>query len=179
MKKWLLMLLSIMLIVAMALSMAACGGKDKDDDDEEDYDMDSIAGEWEAKIDLGELSGLDFSLNATVKLVCDEDGTYTITMDSDDILAAVEDNIDDLIEAVLEQTGMDMSVDEFLEEADMDRDEFIDLMAEELEAYEINESGEYTYEDEVLTIDGEEVECKYTGDKLTFEIEGIEFKFTR
>lgn len=178
MKKWLLMLLSIMLIVAMALSMAACGSGSKDDD-EEDYDMDSIAGEWEAKIDLGELSGMDFKLEVTVKLDCDEDGTYTITMDSDDILAAVEDNIDEIIEAALEQTGMDMSVDEFLDEAGMDRDEFIDMMAEELEYYEINESGEYTYEDEVLTIDGEEVECKYTGDKLTFEIEGIEFKFTR
>ena len=47
------------------------------------------------------------------------------------------------------------------------------------ELKDMNESGEYTYEDDVLTMDGDEVDFELKGNTLTLEVEGMEVKFTR
>ena len=43
----------------------------------------------------------------------------------------------------------------------------------------MNESGEYTFEDGVLTLDGDEVDFELKGNTLTLEVEGMDVKFTR
>jgi hypothetical protein len=178
MKKWLLMLLSILLIAAMALSFAACGDNDKDDDDEKGsaskkYDKDSIVGEWEGTVDYTELLGVHFEMLADVDCEFNEDGTCTIIIDAESMIKSMKKAGNTAIEDILAEAGMDMTPEEFLEMSGMTADEFFEMMLEEMAIEDTTMDCEYSYEDGVLILDGEEYDCEYTGEELSFDMDGM------
>ncbi len=177
MKKFLALLLALVMVFALA----ACGGNG--DDSGKGDKKEGIVGAWTFTYEMdGEDMGLE-DYKGTVDLVCnvefDKDGTCVCTMDMD----AMEDVFDDLrkdmvdymVEMLYDELGKDdaeeyceeefgMSCKEYCEE---NIDQIVDEMMAEFE--DLEEEGAYTYEDGVLELDGEELECKINGDKMTIE----------
>ena len=183
-------LISLLLCLVMILSvMTACGGDDKSSSDT------GIVGTWEANVklsdyeDMGDLGEMEEYLDLdkmvigfTLKLTAD--GEYELTVNSKSIDKLVDvmcDGMEDYMKAVAKDAGMsysDMlnalgcsSIKDFLDQAGM-LDEFEQIK-------EQTEDGEYTWEDGVLTMDGDEVDASLKGNTLTIEREGIEFVFKR
>ncbi len=125
------------------------------------------------------LEGYEGTMDLVFNVEFDKDGTCVCTMDMD----AMEDVVDDvrkdwvdyMVEMLYDELGKDeadeyceeefgMSCEEYCEET---IDEVMDEMMAEFE--DLEEESEYTYEDGVLELDGDELECKIKGDKMTIE----------
>lgn len=187
-------LISLLLCLVMILGvMTACGSSDKSS--AEGGSKTGIVGTWKANMklaeygDMGDMSGMEEYIDVdklaiTVTMKFTADGEYKLTVDDSSIDKLVDvmcDGMEDYMKDMAEAYGMSYkdllsamgvkSIREFLEEEGM-MDEFEDLK-------DMNESGEYTFEDGVLTLDGEEVDFELKGNTLTLEVEGMDVKFTR
>lgn len=185
-------LISLLLCLVMILGvMTACG----DSGSSKGSAGNGIVGTWKANMklaeygDLGDMGGMEEYINVdklaiTVTMKFTADGEYKLTVDNSSIEKLVDvmcDGLEDYMKDMAKAYGMsykDMlsalgvsSIREFLEEEGM-MDEFEDLK-------DMNESGEYTFEDGVLTLDGDEVDFELKGNTLILEIEGMDVKFTR
>ncbi len=183
-------LISLLLCLVMILSvMTACGGDDKSSSGT------GIVGTWEANVklsdyeDMGDLGEMEEYLDLdkmvigfTLKLTAD--GEYKLTVNSKSIDKLVDvmcDGMEDYMKAAAKEYGMsykDMlkalgcsSIKDFLDQAGL-LDQFEQIKGQ-------TESGEYTWEDGVLTMDGDEVDAILRGNTLTIEREGIKFVFKR
>lgn len=192
-------LISLLLCLVMILSvMTACGGKDdggSNDGGSKTPAKTGIVDTWKATLklseygDMGDLSEMEEyidvdKLTITVTLKFTDDGEYTLAVDDKSIDKLVDvmcDGMEGYLKDMAKEFGMSYkemlemmgasSIREFLESEGL-MDEFEDLK-------DMNESGEYTWEDGVLTIDGDEVDAKLKGNTLTLEIDGMEVEFTR
>ena len=135
-----------------------------------------ITGSWAADVDmteyLNEMLSEDEEIgqfltldNFTIKLLAEfkEDGTYTMAGDPESAQAAMDSlkeqlkgALTDYLQAMIDESGMDTTVEELLTEADMTMD---DLMAEMDEAYsaedlvgDLNTEGKYLFEDGKLAL---------------------------
>ena len=187
-------LISLLLCLVMILGvMTACGSSDKSG--AEGGGKTGIVGTWKANLklaeygDMGDMGGMEeyidvdkLAISVTMKFTAD--GEYKLTVDDSSIDKLVDvmcDGMEDYMKDMAKQFGMsydDMldamgvkSIRELLEDEGM-MDEFEDLK-------DMNESGEYTFEDGVLTLDGDEVDFELKGNTLTLEVEGMDVKFTR
>lgn len=197
-------LISLLLCLVMILSvMTACGGKDdggsnnggSNDDGSKAPAKTGIVDTWTATLklseygDMGDLGEMEEyidvdKLSITVTLKFDKNGEYELAVDDKSIDKLVDvmcDGMEDYLKDMAKEFGMSYnemlemmgasSIREFLEDQGL-MDDFEDLK-------DMNESGEYTWEDGVLTIDGDEVDAELKGNTLTLEIEGMEVDFTR
>lgn len=200
----LLVLLLTLSLAFMATACSSDSDKDDDDDDkksstsqkkddEEDEDEDeevSIVGKWEAELDvadmvnaamedeLGAELGKTFS-NLPVTLTMEFDKKEVeITMSADGLEDKIKKQMPNVLKAVLEtmleESGMDMSIDEFLEAQGMDMDEFIEEAMSEMDMSEItdsfNNSTTYSYEldgKKLYTFEDEKDEDEYMEIKLS------------
>ncbi len=185
MKKLLALLLAVVMIFCL---MTACGKDEDDDDDDKGSTKSGVVGTWKATVsaaDMGEdmedLEGMEEyidldDVSMVVYLTFDKDGTYELTADRDSLEKMMKSLMQGMFDAMAKEFGMSTSdllssqgvssIDELITDDDLD-----DLMDE------MHETGEYTYEDGVLTIDGEEAELK--GNTLTLEQDGVTIKFKR
>ena len=144
MKKILSLTLTALLLAAL---LAGCGGAGGGAAEEK-----GITGSWAADVDmteyLNEMLSEDEEIgqfltldNFTIKLLAEfkEDGTYTMAGDPESAQAAMDSlkeqlkgALTDYLQAMIDESGMDTTVEELLTEADMTMD---DLMAEMDEAY--------------------------------------------
>ena len=187
-------LISLLLCLVMILGvMTACGSSDKSG--AEGGSKTGIVGTWKANMklaeygDMGDMSGMEEYIDVdklaiTVTMKFTADGEYKLTVDDSSIDKLVDvmcDGMEDYMKDMAKAYGMSYkdllsamgvkSIRELLEEEGM-MDEFEDLK-------DMNESGEYTFEDGVLTLDGDEVDFELKGNTLTLEVEGMDVKFTR
>ena len=187
-------LISLLLCLVMILGvMTACGSSDKSGS--EGGSKTGIVGTWKANMklaeygDMGDMSGMEEYIDVdklaiTVTMKFTADGEYKLTVDDSSIDKLVDvmcDGMEDYMKDMAKAYGMSYkdllsamgvkSIRELLEEEGM-MDEFEDLK-------DMNESGEYTFEDGVLTLDGDEVDVELKGNTLTREVEGMDVKFTR
>ena len=151
MKKILSLTLTALLLAAL---LAGCGGAGGG----AQY-LNDLLGEEE---EIGQYLTLD---NFTIKLLAEfkEDGTYTMAGDPESAQAAMDSlkeqlkgALTDYLQAMIDESGMDTTVEELLTEADMTMD---DLMAEMDEAYnaedlvgDLNTEGKYLFEDGKLAL---------------------------
>ena len=161
MKKILSLTLTALLLAAL---LAGCGGAGGGAAEEK-----VITGSWAADVDMteylneiGQFLTLD---NFTIKLLAEfkEDGTYTMAGDPESAQAAMDSlkeqlkgALTDYLQAMIDESGMDTTVEELLKEADMTME---DLMAEMDEAYsaedlvgDLNTEGKYLFEDGKLAL---------------------------
>ena len=168
MKKILSLTLTALLLAAL---LAGCGGAGGGAAEEK-----GITGSWAADVDmteyLNEMLSEDEEIgqfltldNFTIKLLAEfkEDGTYTMAGDPESAQAAMDSlkeqlkgALTDYLQAMIDESGMDTTVEELLTEADMTMD---DLMAEMDEAYsaedlvgDLNPEGKYLFEDGKLAL---------------------------
>ncbi len=180
-------LIALLLCLVMVLGLMA--GCDKEDGESGGKKDTGIVGEWKATVkasdmeDAMELEGLDAyvdldDVSMTVYATFDKDGTYEFSADKKSVEKMMITLMEGMIKGMAEEYGM--SEKEMLElmEVDSVKDLITDENLDDL-LDEMNEGGEYTYEDGVLTIDGEEVEFELKGDTLTIEEDGVEMKFKR
>lgn len=188
-------LISLLLCLVMILGvMTACGSSDKSSA-EGGSGKTGIVGTWKANMklaeygDMGDMSGMEEYIDVdklaiTVTMKFTADGKYKLTVDESSIDKLVDvmcDGLEDYMKDMAKEMGMSYkdllsaigvkSIRELLEGEGM-MDEFEDLK-------DMNESGEYTFEDGVLTLDGDEVDFELKGNTLTLEVEGMDVKFTR
>ncbi len=128
---------SLVLVLAMAVTLAGCA-----------TDKDQLIGEWVGTVDYAEM--VDESLKEglgdeladyfeisefviTVNLEFKEDGTYTMEMDEDALedtfdtfRSDLEDGLVSYFEELLKDEGLDMSVEELLEQENTTMDELMD-----------------------------------------------------
>lgn len=228
MKKLLSLLLVLVLTLSLAFMATACSSSDDDDDDdddkktstsqkaddEEEEDEVTIVGKWEAELDMADLindmledemgAELDKkfkNLDVTIVMEFDKD-EVELSMEATGIEKAIKKQMPDILTAVytamLEEQGMDMTVDELLESQDMTMDELVEEAMSEMDFDEIEsslndfETSKYELDgDKLYTFDDEKdedeyVEIKLTSKKLVFEsfstddmpefMEGLEFK---
>ena len=197
MKKILSLTLAALLLVAL---LAGCGGAGGGAAEEK-----GITGSWAADVDmteylnklLGEEEELSQYLtleNFTIKLLAEfkDDGTYTMACDPASADAAMDGLKEQTKDAMLrymqdmiDESGMDTTVEDLLAESGMTMD---DLMAEMDEAYsaedlvgDLNMEGKYVYEEGKLalsnSLDEEADIAEYEpvsleGDTLTLTGEG-------
>lgn len=188
MKKLISLLLCLVMILGL---MTACGG----DKNNGGSAKTGIVGTWKANVklaeygDMGDMSGMEEYIDVdklaiTVTMKFTADGKYKLTVDESSIDKLVDvmcDGLEDYMKDMAKEMGMSYkdllnamgvkSIRELLEGEGM-MDEFEDLK-------DMNESGEYTFEDGVLTLDGDEVDFELKGNTLTLEVEGMDVKFTR
>ena len=168
MKKILSLTLTALLLAAL---LAGCGGAGGGAAEEK-----GITGSWAADVDmteyLNEMLSEDEEIgqfltldNFTIKLLAEfkEDGTYTMAGDPESAQAAMDSlkeqlkgALTDYLQAMIDESGMDTTVEELLTEAEMTMD---DLMAEMDEAYsaedlvgDLNAEGKYLFEDGKLAL---------------------------
>lgn len=142
-------------LVMVAVCLVGCGKSDAK----------RIIGEWRATVDMGEQMGIDGSCEATYILTFDEK-EVKVGVDTDAFSEKLSELMRDLLNEQMES--------ENLTEADVEAtlgmtfDELIsttvDSAIEEMEAQLEDTSGEYTIEDGVLTIDGEESDYEFVSD---------------
>lgn len=186
-------LISLLLCLVMILGvMTACGDSN---DDGASGGKGGIVGTWKANLsleeygELGDLGEMEEYIDVDklvigVNLKFNTNGTYKLTVDEKSIDKLVDvmcDGMDDYVKDVASAYGMTYkemlsalgasNIREFLEDAGM-MEAFDELK-------EMNESGEYTFEDGILTLDGDDVDFELEGNTLYLEIEGMEVKFTR
>ena len=148
-------LISLLLCLVMILGvMTACGSSDKSS--AEGGSKTGIVGTWKANMklaeygDMGDMGGMEEYIDVDKLAIT---VTMKFTADGEYKLAVDDSSIEKLV----------------------------DVMCDGLEDYmkDMNESGEYTFEDGVLTLDGDEVDFELKGNTLTLEVEGMDVKFTR
>lgn len=181
MKKWIALLLSLVLAIGM---LAGCGNSKGD----------SIVGTWEAEVDfaefltesmaseLGEMASYFEFKDLTLKLVLtfDEDGAYTLSGDKasaeklfDKLIEQLKPGMVSYLEDQLKAAGAEMSVEDMLAASGMTIDSlmeqsFSDDMIDEMIA-EMESDGEYEIKDGMLYLDGDECEYELKGDSLTID----------
>jgi len=209
MKRTLLTILSVLLCAAMVLSFAACGEEEKPAadnndtattttaapvDDDEPADEVSIVGEWatdpmdvsntlvENYAAQGMMVELD-SFYITYTFGFNEDGTYTIGLDEDELRS----QIPTLVEAIAVANGMtydDMIASSGAADEDAAIDSFMELVKTGMVGA-LESIGELTYEfdGENLTMNiGEQsntVVVELTETTLSFNNNGMDMVFTR
>ncbi len=167
-------LLSLLLALMMVFALAACGESDggKDDDDEEEEGPVSIIGTWEGTMeftgeDMG-LEDLDIEYEVDFEITFDEDGTCCAVIDEKDM---EEFSIELTIQMLYETLGGEDEAEAYMEEEygmsckEYAEDEIEGSFSED----DLEEECDYTYEDGVLELDGEELECTIKGSKMTLE----------
>lgn len=162
MKKILALTLSVLMLFAM---LAGCGGKDKKLSDEE-----MIVGRWEWTMDVGKLFTASFEMmgievntdkkaEMTVYFEFDADGTYEISVDEASAEKAMESMVEiakDLVRSLYpEETLEQMAAEE-----GMDVEEMMDAIAAEvageMDMTDMNETGDYKFENGKLYMDDDE-----------------------
>lgn len=182
MKKLISLLLCCLMVMGL---MTACGSSKSSGT--------GIVGDWKATVSLSEFGDMgdmgemaDYidadKLVMSINLTFTKDGKYTVAVDAksiDKLIDVLCDGMEDYLKDMSKSLGMDykemmggMSVREFMEE--MGALEEFEAMKEEM-----SNTGEYTYENGVLTMDGEEAEAELKGNTLTVEIEGKPLTFKR
>lgn len=166
-------ILSVLLAVMMLVCLVAC---DKDEDGGKKGD--SIVGKWEGKLSdkaIEEMLGaedLDIDTKLTICFEFDEDGEGKMGFDEDNFKDFVEEFAELSLEMMAEEMGM--TADDMLSAMDMTKNEYIDLVFEEMDSTELEI--EFTYE-----IDGDEMTLTNEDDEesvITFELDGDELKMT-
>lgn len=134
MKKCLSIALCLGLVLTMLFMFTGCNEQKK------------FVGKWESEIDMtdffNEGMGLDDEMaeyvviedfEIVMQLIFNSDGTYKRTVDEDSLEDTLKDAKEDLkdgmmdyFEAYLEDTGLNMSVDELLKASEVDLDELVD-----------------------------------------------------
>ena len=173
----------------------------KDDEEEEEEEV-TIVGEWEAEVSLlkaAEAGGaempeemleyFDFeSVNMVMKAEFSEDGEFEMELDTDglidDVIKVMKKGMEKYLEAMIEENGMDMTVDEVIEAQGYDSlDEYIDEVAPE--AFPVDDikdqttfEGYYEIDDDEIALTEEEgeasksdfTEFELTSKKLTIDL---------
>ncbi len=228
MKKLLSLLLVLVLTLSLAFMATACSSSDDDDDDDddkpsvsqkkddddEDEDEVTIEGKWEAELDLADFinemmedeMGVELdkkfkNLNVTVVMEFDKD-EVELSMEATGIEKAIKKQMPDVLTAVLEtmleEQDLDMTLDELLESQGTSIDELVEESLEDMDfddlegsldefetsSYELDGDKLYLFDDE--KDEDDYVEIKLTSKKLVFEsfsaddipefMEGLEFK---
>ena len=186
----------------------------KDEDEDEDEDEVSIIGKWEAELDMADLinemmedeMGVELdkkfkNLDVTIVMEFDKK-EVELSMEATGLEKAIKKQMPDVLTAVLEtmleEQDLDMTLDELLESQNTTLDDLVnetleDMNFDELEGslndfetskYELDGDKLYTFDDEID--EDEYVEIKLTSKKLVFEsfstddmpefMEGLEFK---
>lgn len=182
MKKLISLLLCCLMVMGL---MTACGDSKSSGS--------GIVGDWKATVsltefgdmgDLGEMADYidEDKLVMSINLTFTKDGKYTVAADAksiDKLIDAVCDGMEGYLKDMAKSLGMDykdllggMSIREFMEE--MGALEDFEEMKEEMVT-----TGEYTYENGVLTMDGEANDAELKGNTLTVEIEGETLTFKK
>ena len=192
MKKNVMRLLCLIMTLSMLFLLGGCGATDAE----------KLVGTWNATVDLTDLLNeeittgdetmdayfkiSDFTL--VVTLTFNADGTYTMGVDENSlntamelVLADIKDGMYEYFEDVLAEAGLEMTVDELLEQSDVDLDALMDEAFSNAMGDEVLEglssSGNYEARDSKLYLsDGveyaidEEIYDTYTldGKVLTF-----------
>ena len=130
MKKKLAVVLCLVMVFMLALT--GCGESSK------------FVGKWEATIDITEYLKADMddemleyididNFELVLVMEFNKDGTYERTIDEDaladsldDFKASIKKGLTKYFEAVIDDQGLDMTVDELLEQSDTDMDSVID-----------------------------------------------------
>lgn len=179
MKKILALTLSVLMIFAL---LAGCGGKEEKLSDEE-----MIVGRWEMTMDVGKMFTASFEMmgievntdkkaEMTVYYEFDADGTYEVIVDEASAEKAMESMVEmakDLVRSLYpEETLEQMAAEE-----GMDVEEMIDAIAAdvagEMDMTDMNETGDYKFENGKLYMDGEEG-FNYTLTKTKLELTGVD-----
>lgn len=173
MKKMARLFLCSILILALVLSFSGCNEEKK------------ILGSWKGNVDLSEnvLSALvaedeemadcfsvdNFSFDIVFRF--NEDGTYEMEVEEESAKKALEAFEEDLkkgfkkyVEKTIEKEGLDMTVEEFLEQADTTMDELVESALSEMPLESIvdsfNSEGNYSVKEGKLFTapEGEEID---------------------
>ena len=179
MKKILALTLSVLMLFAV---LAGCGGKDKKLSDEE-----MIVGRWEMTMDVGktfvasfEMMGIevdtDKKAEMTVYYEFNADGTYEVSVDEASAEKAVE-SMTEMAKDLVRSLYPEETLEQMAAEEGMDVEEMMDAMAAEvageMDMTDMNETGDYKFENGKLYMDGEEG-FNYTLTKTKLELTGID-----
>lgn len=175
--------------------------EETEDEDEEEEETkkpakkeDSIEGTWVCEADMSEyltdmLAGEDEDMGSyfDIKDICtylvfefDGDGNAVMYFDADKTAESMSELgviMYDGMLAYLEDNAEDLGVDDaeaYMEEMGLTRDTMGELVGIEDMADALGEIGfefEYTYEDGVLTLDGEDYDCEIDGDEMILDID--------
>ena len=136
MKKVMSMLMVVVLVLAMMTMFAGCGN-----------DADKLVGTWTSEVDMTQIINEELAADPTLAgfftindfrivmiMTFNEDGTYCSTVDAESVTTAMEGLLDDMetgivamLQAELDASGLDMSVEDMLAMSGMSME---DLMAE-------------------------------------------------
>lgn len=142
MKKVMSMLMVVVLVLAMMTMFAGCGN-----------DADKLVGTWTSEVDMTQIINEELAADPTLAgfftindfrivmiMTFNEDGTYCSTVDAESVTTAMEGLLDDMetgivamLQAELDASGLDMSVEDMLAMSGMSLE---DLMAEMKSALE-------------------------------------------
>ncbi len=186
MKKRIALVLCLVLVAGV---MVGCGKAD------------TVVGAWETELDMSRLLAqslggegeelekyFDFSgLTMKLELTFDEDGTYVMQADEASASAMFTKLVDvmaagmgDYMVASFKAQGTEFTVKDIedmmggsIEEMvkELFTEESLDDLLDDMET-----EGEYEYEDGVLTMDGEECDCRLKGNKMTLDMESDEME---
>ena len=202
MKKTLLKILSMLMALTLVFGMSACSKEGTDSKKE-----DTIVGKWKCEMAFSEFMGdameeteetlqyFDFTgIKITMYTEYKADGTYSTYLTeeeveafADDLKEMMTDGMTDYFEDIIEQSGQDVTIDDFLEDMLVGMgydsigemiDEAVELMLDEQGVAAFNEEGYYVVEGDKLymsdeaDIDTTEVDAStfvLDGDELTIE----------
>ncbi len=189
-RTWLIALIAIVLIAAVAVvAVLLLNNSDTDSSGSSASSNTGIVGTWKTTINYADLAGsgdmggmeeyIDIDrLNIDIILKFTKDGECTMYADEksvDRLIDVMADGTEDMLKDMAKEYGI--SYKDLLEE--MGVSDIRDMMAAQIDASEMEESGEYTWKDGVLTINGEEKDVELKGNTLTIDLDGIEFTFKR
>jgi len=187
MKKKLAVVLCLVMVFMLALT--GCGESSK------------LVGKWEAKVDLTEFLKEDMDnemlefididdFSIVLVMEFDKDGTYERSVDED----AFEDSIENVkksfkkgmtkyFEDLIDEQGLDMTVEEVLEMSDTDMDEVIDQAFDKDMWSEMTEAvkckGQYKAEDGKIYMSVDEDDEPDDDMYWSYELDGDEFEVTK
>ena len=179
MKKILALTLSVLMLFAV---LAGCGGKDKKLSDEE-----MIVGRWEMTTDIGktfvasfEMMGIEVNTDKkaemTVYYEFNADGTYEVIVDEASAEKAME-SMTEMAKDLVRSFYPEETLEQMAAEEGMDVEEMMDAMAAEvageMDMTDMNETGDYKFENGKLYMDGEQG-FNYTLTKTKLELTGID-----
>lgn len=179
MKKILALTLSVLMLFAV---LAGCGGKDKKLSDEE-----MIVGRWEMTTDIGktfvasfEMMGIEVNTDKkaemTVYYEFNADGTYEVIVDEASAEKAME-SMTEMAKDLVRSFYPEETLEQMAAEEGMDVEEMMDAMAAEvageMDMSDMNETGDYKFENGKLYMDGEQG-FNYTLTKTKLELTGID-----
>ncbi len=173
-------LIAMLLCLVMVLGLAACGSSGG---------KTGIVGNWKATVNFADIIGAEDlagmeeyinvdKINLTITLKFTDDGKYTLALDQksvDNMIDVIADGMEDMFKDMAELYGI--SYEDLMAESGIS--DLREALAEEMDLGDIEESGKYTWEDGVLTMDGEETDVELNGNTLTVDIDGVEVTFKR